>query len=92
MCSLRTNLTNTNNLSKLDECAAKKEQVDSNNLEKKSNIKLIIKKLLFGVRWMLCFIYLLFGIVLASTDKTFYAGAVYAGRMFGFVPDYFQKN
>ena len=89
---LRTNLTNTNNLSKLDECAAKKEHVNSNNLEKKSNIKLIIKKLVFGTQWMLCFIYLLFGIVLVSTDKTFYAGLCMLGGCLALCPIIFKKK
>lgn len=90
---LRANLTNTNNLSKLDKCAAKKEHVNSNNLEKKSNIKLIIKKLVFGAQWMLCFIYLLFGIVLSSTDKTVLCRAMYAGRMFeSLCPIIFKKK
>lgn len=89
---LRANLTNTNNLSKLDKCAAKKEHVNSNNLEKKSNIKLIIKKLVFGAQWMLCFIYLLFGIVLASTDKTFYAGLCMLGGCLTLCPIIFKKK
>lgn len=89
---LRANLTNTNNLSKLDKCAAKKEHVNSNNLEKKSNIKLIIKKLVFGAQWMLCFIYLLFGIVLSSTDKTFYAGLCMLGGCLTLCPIIFKKK
>lgn len=76
----------------MDKCAAKKEHVNSNNLEKKSNIKLIIKKLVFGAQWMLCFIYLLFGIVLSSTDKTFYAGLCMLGGCLTLCPIIFKKK